>query len=74
MKEKIIKKEKRKKTRRSKTNQNTFKNMSIYYINIRGVKSKINSLREIVEEQNPHIISINETLLGKEEKNRDTEL
>ena len=41
--------------------------MKIYYNNIRGVKSKINSLKEIIDDQNPHIISLSETLLGKEE-------
>ena len=41
--------------------------MKIYYNNIRGVKSKINSLKEIIDDQKPHIISISETLLGKED-------
>ena len=58
---------KRKKTRRSKKNQNIYKNFRIYYNNIRGVKSKINSLREIIDQQEPHIISINETHLGEDE-------
>jgi exonuclease III len=41
--------------------------MKIYYNNIRGVKSKINSLKEIIDDQKPHIICLSETLLGKED-------
>ena len=57
-----------KKTRRSKKNQNVYKNLTIYYNNIRGIKSKLNSLTSIIEEQDPHFITINETHLGEEEK------
>ena len=55
------------KNRRSNKNKNRFKNFCVYYTNIRGVKSKITTLEEIVNEINPHIICLNETHLGQEE-------
>ena len=39
----------------------------MYYNNIRGVKSKINTLEEIIKDVNPHIICLTETHLGKDE-------
>ena len=44
-----------------------YKNLKIYYNNIRGIKSKITALEEIIEELRPHIVSINETHLGQNE-------
>ena len=41
--------------------------MKIYYVNIRGIKSKLESLRNIVEEEKPDIIGIAETMLDKTE-------
>ena len=45
-----------------------FKKFTLYYNNIRGIKSKLESLKEIIIEKKPHIICLNETLLGEEEK------
>ena len=39
----------------------------MYYNNIRGVNSKITSLKDIVNEINPHVICLNETHLDKDE-------
>ena len=39
----------------------------MYYNNIRGVKSKINTLEEIIKDVNPHIICLTEAHLGKDE-------
>ena len=58
----------RKKTRRSKKIQNTLKNMVIYYCNIRGMKSKINSLGEIIEDKRPTIIVLVETWMHPKQK------
>ena len=46
---------------------NRFKNLCVYYNNIRGVKSKITSLEEIINEINPHIICLNEKHLDQQE-------
>ena len=64
------KNKKNKKSRRGKVIKNKFKNLKIYYVNIRGVKSKIDTLTNIIEEEKPHIICLNETLL-KENQNID---
>lgn len=65
---KTQKKKKGKKTRRRKTNEKTLQQMKIYYINIRGIKSKVESLKEIIEEKKPDLIAIVETHLEKGEK------
>ena len=57
-----------KKKRRRKTNENKLRQMTLYYVNIRGIKSKIESLQEIVEEKKPDIIALVETHLEKEEQ------
>ena len=59
---------KMRKIRRGKKNQNIFKNSVTYYVNIRGIKSKIRSLNEILDEVKPHIICLNETFLGENVK------
>ena len=56
-----------KKCRRSKRNQNKFKKLKVYYANVRGIKSKITSMKEIIKEIKPHIICLTETKLGKDE-------
>ena len=43
--------------------RNEMKNASIMYLNIRGLKSKLESLKEIIDEQKPDIIALVETLL-----------
>ena len=40
----------------------------MYYVNTRGIKSKINSIERIAQEVSPHVICITETMLGKKEK------
>ena len=42
--------------------------LNIYYVNIRGIKSKILSLSEIIAEVEPTVIAITETHLGEKEK------
>ena len=69
-KEKNFKKSKHKKTKRRTTAEKKMKEISIYYINIRGLKSKIESLKEAIEKTRPDIIAIVETHLGEDEKIR----
>ena len=45
--------------------RNAIKKCRILNDNIRGIKSKINSLQSIIEEQNPTFIGISETRLNK---------
>ena len=42
--------------------------MTLYYVNIRGIKSKAENLKSIIEEEKPYIIGIVETMLGEKEK------
>ena len=53
--------------RRGKLIRNKFKTFSVYYVNIRGVKSKLNTLKEIINEEKPNVICLNETHLEKNE-------
>ena len=55
--------EKKKKRRRGKK-----KKISIFYSNINGAKSKYESLKNIIEEVNPAIVTLTETKLGKSSK------
>ena len=57
----------RKKRRRGKPIKNKLKKFKVYYHNIRGIKSKLKSLKEIIEDEKPAVICITETHLGKEE-------
>ena len=41
--------------------------MTIYYINIRGIKSKIESLRQTIQEIKPDVIGIVETHFSEDE-------
>ena len=61
-------KKKKKKGKRKKTVEKKIKQMKIYYVNIRGMKSKIESLTEIMEIQQPDIFGIVETHLGEEDR------
>lgn len=58
----------RKKTKRKKTIEKQLQDMSIYYTNIRGMKSKKNSLDIYIEEFQPDIIGIVETHLEEGEE------
>ena len=55
--------------RRSRKNKNDFKNFKVYYVNIRGVKSKIDSLVRIANETQPQVMCVTETMLGEKGKN-----
>jgi exonuclease III len=54
---------KRKKTRRGQRIRNKMKKFTIWYQNIRGIKSKLESLREKIEEYSPTVVCITETHL-----------
>ena len=43
--------------------KNTLKSCKFYYLNIRGLKSKIESLKEIIIEEKPEVIELVETML-----------
>lgn len=64
------KNEKRKttKTKRKKTIEKRLCNMKIYFVNIRGWKSKKESIESIIEELKPDIVGIVETHLERNEK------
>ena len=55
----------RKRVRRSKRIKNT---LSIYYQNVRGLKSKLDSLPEMIDDYQPTLICIVETHMQKEEE------
>lgn len=40
----------------------------MYYVNVRGVKSKMEAIEEIMEEVNPTVICLTETHFGNNEK------
>ena len=44
------------------------KSCKIYYLNIRGLKSKIESLKEIIIEGKPEVMVIVETMLDEKDK------
>ena len=54
--------------RRSKKIKNKIKKFKVYYNNIRGIKSKIKSIKEIIENDQPTLIGIVETHLNQEDK------
>ena len=62
-------KEKRKtKARRGKRIKNALKHFTIFYQNIRGIKSKVDSLTKTVDDTNPTIICLIERHILKEEE------
>ena len=61
-------KTKPKKRRKGQPIKNRLKKFKILYLNIRGIKSKINSLNDILEEIQPAIFCITETHLMEKEK------
>ena len=48
--------------------KNTFKSCKFYYLNIRGLKSKVESLKEIIIEEKPEVIGLVETMLDGKDK------
>ena len=58
----------RTKARRSKRIKNALKHFTIFYQSIRGIKSKVDSLTETLDDTNPTIICLIETHMLKEEE------
>ena len=58
---------KKKKIRRSQRCRNALKKCKIMVDNVRGVKSKINSIKDIIDDQEPTIIALTETKLNEED-------
>ena len=58
----------RKKVRRSMRTRKCYNKFKVYYVNIRGIKSKRESLQEIIDKEKPVIICITETHLGEDEQ------
>ena len=57
-----------KKSRRSKKVKNTLRNFKVYYQNVKGLKSKIDSSAETIADYEPTLICLVETYLTKEEQ------
>ena len=62
------KKQKKKKLRRSKKIENTLEDFKIFYKNVRGLKSKIDALDEVIDDYKPNLICLIETHLTKGEQ------
>ena len=58
----------RKRVRRSKRIKSALKNFKIYYQNVRGLKSKLDSLQEMIDDYQPVLVCIVETHMQKEEE------
>ena len=58
----------RKRVGRSKRIKNVLKNFKIYYQNVRGLKSKLDSLQEMIDDYQPALVCIVETHMQKEEE------
>ena len=56
------------KVRRSQKIKNKLKEFKLLYNNIRGIKSKKESLKEIIAEERPTVVALVETLLEENEK------
>ena len=59
---------KKKGVRRSKRIKNALKNFKIFYQNIRGLKSKTDTLQAMIDDYKPSLVCLVETHLQKEEK------
>ena len=57
--------------RRTRKNKNDFKNFKVYYVNTRGIKSKMDSLVRIANEIQPQVMCVTETMLGEKEEKID---
>lgn len=59
----------KKRTRRGKRIKNSIQKMKFYYCNIRGLKSKLSSIKEIIDEIKPTIaVLVVETWMDPKEK------
>ena len=56
-----------KRVKRKKTIAKRLRKMKMYFVNIRGIKNKMQSLKQIIEEENPDVVGIVETLLTENE-------
>ena len=61
------KERKMKKKRRKQNKDKKLKHMKVYYVNTRGIKSKLDSIQDIVAEEDPDIVGITETMLNENE-------
>ena len=61
---------KKKKTRRSNKMKNVITNFKAFYQNVRGLKSKVDSIMETISDYQPILIYLVETRLQKEEEIR----
>ena len=59
---------KRKKTRRGQKTQNSMTKFKVLFNNLRGIKSKLVSVKEIIEKQSPVIVGLAETKMNDGEK------
>ena len=57
----------KKKTKRSKKIKNALTNFKVFYQNVRGLKSKVDSIMETISDYQPILICLVETHLEKEE-------
>ena len=60
----------RKRVRRSKRIKNALKNFKIYYQNVRGLKSKLDSLQEMIDDYQPALLCLGETHVQKRKKSK----
>ena len=58
----------KKKTKRSKKTKNALTNFKVFYQNIRGLKSKVDSIMETISDYQSILICLVETHLQKEEE------
>ena len=58
---------KEKKTKRSQKNENVYRNFRVYYINSWGLKPKIDSLMEVLNEVSPTVLRLVETCLQEDD-------
>ena len=58
---------KKKKVKRKKSAEKCLQNMEIYFNNVRGLKTKWDSIQEIISENKPDIVGLVETHLEKKE-------
>ena len=58
----------KKRVRKPKIIKNALKNFKIYYQNVRGLKSKLDSLQEMIDYYQPSLVCIVETYMQKQEE------
>ena len=58
----------KKKTQRSKKIRDALQKFTIIYQNIKGLKSKVDSVQELVDDCHPHLMCLVETHMQEEEE------